>query len=394
MSVKVRLIGRLGNNLFQYALGRILSQELDLALDCLQVPMQVPSIGGQVVEIGNAATLTGLSEYFPNAPLCIPGRCFEQPVESFEMAGSTTWRGQTIPLDRVLQDGTPRQIRLCGWFQRYEYYSRFRRQILNWYQLKRMALPYTIRNNDILINIRRGADYGISAWTLPLSYYECAIASCVNLGQVYVCGTCIDDNVKKRLAPYKPIYFDAEPIQHFNMMLQFDRIVLSNSTFAWWCAFLSDASEIIAPRFTRVRSYSFSGFEDVDLKMQDRNYRELPVGDPVGFALFSRNQDVSVKVDRRRRQIKVFQSRGHSIDIQIDDSCSSLIAWILSREGPITFSDLAEHYHGMSLRRTLENLISWGLLLVCPTYLDETSGHYERPEALRPFDAMRLLSHL
>src|ERR1043165_4052305 len=100
MSVSVSMAGRLGNNLFQYAIGRIIAEELGLALNCSQVPARARRIvAGQSLDVGPQATLTTMAGFFPNAPLQLPGRSAESPVESYEFRRGGEWTGQTIDLN-------------------------------------------------------------------------------------------------------------------------------------------------------------------------------------------------------------------------------------------------------------------------------------------------------
>jgi hypothetical protein len=75
------------------------------------------------------ATLTGLGDHFPDAPLSTRGAASEKPVERYELSQESPWRGHTMDLMSVLADSSPRQIRLAGFFQRFEYYASQRDQV-------------------------------------------------------------------------------------------------------------------------------------------------------------------------------------------------------------------------------------------------------------------------
>ena len=143
------------------------------------------------------------------------------------------------------------------------------------------ALPFEVHSDDLLVNVRRGVDYGALGWTLPLSYYLGLLRDLPLPGRVYVCGTCIDDRMRAAFRRYSPIYCDdLAPMEQFVLMTRFNRIILSNSTFAWWAAFLSDAVELYAPRAAggaMDRAFAFTGFREVDLHMREARYREVPV---------------------------------------------------------------------------------------------------------------------
>ena len=282
MSVHVTLVQRLGNNLFQYALGRIIAEHHGLALICRQIPYAYGPIyrSGTSANAGPVATLDSLTDYFPNAPLYVRGRVVAAPVERYVMKRGSDWKGQTLDLAAILGDPTPRQIRLFGYFQRYEYFAPHRDRVRQWFRPRPVQTPWRIDPADIVVNVRRGADFAMENWTLSLSYYENILDSLRDRGRVYLCGVGIDESVRQRLRKFDPIYYDATPIEHFTFIMRFSRIVLSNSTFAWWAAFLSDAVEVYAPRSVDGMAYGFTGWEkeEVDLHTHEPRYIEVVGG--------------------------------------------------------------------------------------------------------------------
>src|SRR5262245_6418473 len=159
MCVKVNFLCRLGNNLFQYAIGRIIAEHHGLELEC------------QRLQAEQEATLEAHTRYFPEAPLRIPGRRVDTPVERFVIQDNT-WSGQTINLQSILANRASRQIRLAGYFQRYEYFAPYRDRIRRWFRCAPTRMPFEVRANDVIVHIRRAFDYGIFNWTLALLYYE------------------------------------------------------------------------------------------------------------------------------------------------------------------------------------------------------------------------------
>jgi hypothetical protein len=264
-------MGLLGNNLFQYAVARLIAEQHGLALECTNDPLRTPRASR------SPATLAALADRFPNAPLTLDGRDVPAPVIAYEMDANNPWNGQTFPFAAVLADPTLRQIRLRGYFQRFEYMADAQERVRQWFRLTPSGTTLVPGPDDVLVNIRRDLDYAFRGWVLPLSYYTTALASLSRVGRVYVCGTGIDDDIRAGLAPYDPTYMAGMPIEHFETFLAFRRLVLSNSTFAWWGAFLSHAVEIYAPRSGDVRGFAFTGWEDVDLHMRQPRYRELLV---------------------------------------------------------------------------------------------------------------------
>ena len=110
--IDVRYRDRLGNRMFEYCLGRILAEKLDFALQ--------------------ADALPG----FPNTGQKIAGLSFEEPEQLLS--------GHKINWDEVRADRSHRRIVLDGWFQRYEYYRPWRREIQKW-----LAIDPAVQTPDI-----------------------------------------------------------------------------------------------------------------------------------------------------------------------------------------------------------------------------------------------------
>lgn len=266
MTVEVRFTRRLGNNLFQYCLGRILAEALGYELVCVW-PGAPSSVAHHEMTSGPWATLPSLATYFPNALLHLPGKRVILPHERYVL-GERNWSGQGIPMRAILACSAERRIVLSGFFQRMEYYAPHRNKIRTW--LKRCGVDrgFSPQPTDVVVNIRRGLDYFVDGWVLSPDYYVTALESLAP-GRVYVCGVGIDDTVRDALRRYHPTYYKGTPIEEFDFISRFNRIVLSNSTFAWWAAWISDAEYIVFPRS---RCYWGEEFPDVDLEVDESRY--------------------------------------------------------------------------------------------------------------------------
>lgn len=382
MSVIVNLTGRLGNNLFQYALGRIIAEHLDLELSCRRYHAKPKPLGGDPPNAAGS-TLEDVSSFFPNAPLRIPGRRVHEPVEVFEGVKKVGgWRGHKIDLNGVLQNRTLRQIRLRGWFQRLEYYAPHKPRIFQWFQLlRRPVCPYRITAADVLVNIRRGTDYGMLGWALPMSYYSQILSSLPGLGQLYVCGDSFDANARNRFQKYSPIYYEGSPIEHFSFFSHFRRVVLSNSTFAWWAAFLSEAEEIFAPRVTDPAMYGFAGYSDVDLHMRESRYKEVAIDGCAPFGRLWVNKTLKVHFVNSGKSLLIDDSVPRVLPA--NDSVLNLVRWLLDQDGPLMMYQVLRRSGGMDICRVVANLVEHRLLLFEPGYFDDAgSGSGQRQSAV------------
>jgi hypothetical protein len=365
MSVVVTMVGGLGNNLFQYAVGRIIAEHHGYALRCDRPVLPPSSFLGRPVDDGPLVTMHDVAACFPHAPLTMAGLEFDERVERFELVDGDPWEGHTIDLAQILANLAPRQVRLTGFFQRFDYIEPYRNRVRRWLTPAAIPTPYVISPTDVLVNVRRGFDYGMLNWTLSASYYRKVLEGMRDVTRVYVCGTCIDDSVRRVLQPYNPVYFDASPMEHFAFMMRFKRIVLSNSTFAWWAAFLSDASEIHAARSPDGRAFAFTGWHDVDLHMREPRYIEVAGADLAAFT-----------------PLVVTRRAANDTADALDADAREILSWMMHERRALSLGELKARFSTVDVRGTLysyvdvsgtlRQLLDAGLVSPDTTYVDES----------------------
>jgi hypothetical protein len=209
---------------------------------------------------------------------------------------------------------------------------------------------------------------------MPLSFYRTVLSRVRDVGKVYVCGTGIDANVRRFLGKYKPIYYDADPIHHFAFIQRFNRIILSNSTFAWWAAFLSRATRIYAPRLASndIVAYSFRGYGDVDLRIPSRRYREVEHRNAAAFGLFSQHETVnSLQVSQTGNVLIVERRCGKREAIEFDHGERNLLKWIVLQDRPLVPSAIRQQAPDFDPAVTVLRLVQQRILSVRPGYLDD-----------------------
>lgn len=265
MSVCVGLCGRLGNNLFQYAFGRIIAQGLGFELRCR--PIRGASGPG---------SFAGSRSAFLGAPLRISGVAHRSVVQDWSITASPDWDGQTIDLGAVLKDVRPRRIRLLGFFQRYTYYRAYKARIRDWFATKPSAWAREIGRNDVLVDLRLGEDFAAMGWRMPPEYQLSILETLSDVERVFVVGPDVDDQTLAKFRRFSPIRFHHGPIENFAFMQAFRRMVLSNSTFSWWASFLSPMAEAVyGPVNPTSAAYSFHNSGGVDLRTDEPRF--LPV---------------------------------------------------------------------------------------------------------------------
>ena len=210
--IRVIYDGNLGNNLFQYAFGRILAEKYGLQLD--------------------AKPIAGFPRTGDN-------------VSGIRLAGSDeiVLRGQRpkLPYD------VDRPMLLTGYFQRSEYYVSHVNQIKEWFTMDYVLKEEPPDERDVVVGIRRGRDY-VPRHALPISYFSEAICQC-SPRRVFITTNSPNDPFVKFIA--KRFSGKIRPpgaLDNLAFISNFSRIVISNSTFLWWGAFLSNANLVIFPR--------------------------------------------------------------------------------------------------------------------------------------------------
>ena len=230
--------GNLGNNLFQYVFGRLLAERLGLALEADPIS-GIPATGDAVE-----------GEVYKGEPLVL--------------------RSQKPDL-AVLQAHPRQPILLTGYFQRAEYYTPYRDRIRKWLTMDIDCGPAP-GANDLVVGVRRGQDY-IPRHGIPLSYYDRAIEH-VDHDQLHICSDSSDDPFIKTLASkYGGIVRAPGALDNLRFITQFRQMVISNSSFLWWAAFLSDADPVIYPRPANgfwSRNDPLS--RNIELEVDDRRY--------------------------------------------------------------------------------------------------------------------------
>lgn len=254
--VEVIYDGGLGNNLFQYCFGRLLAEKLGYKL--------------------TAKPLPGFSRTY-------------DAVDGRDYGGHNvlTLQGQKPDLTFATDGDVRRHLLLTGYFQRWEYYEPHATLIREWLAVDDQ-IDADIDSGDVVLSIRRGRDY-IPRYGLPLSYYENALAS-MQYNRVFICTNEPHDPFIQHLQrKYRavvragsfqggrilPSYWSGA-LDNLTFIRKFNKIVISNSSFAWWAAFLSDAQEIVFPRpaagmWSRTDPVS----ADISLEVNEKRYTYL-----------------------------------------------------------------------------------------------------------------------
>lgn len=264
--VIVRLIGGLGNQLFQYAYalsltGKGYRVKLDISEFDTYTLHGGFSLGhyGEGIEIASDAEVNAVTRVGPLSTLVrkIQGKKSRRIIKESNFSFDEK---MLMPEDNHY---------LVGYFQSEKYFRNFREELLSSLSLEHKLSDYSQRvyadiidsSVSVSVHIRRG-DYvsDQSAYNThgvcSLEYYFAAIQyfeECYPEVDFYIFSDDIDwikENLKVKRAQYitsEQTRFAGEDIY---LMSQCDHNIVANSSFSWWGAWLNDNSskEVIAPQ--------------------------------------------------------------------------------------------------------------------------------------------------
>jgi hypothetical protein len=257
-----------GNKLIQYCFGRVLGSTLNYYVSCRRLPGIVNSgdwnvtkerVTTPVVDINHHSkyrhyvdidelkalapgqfNVRSYLEYYPN-------------LENYRDAIREDWCYISNPYQGDnLKD-------LSGRFKKYN---------------GNTFVPVDVDNigkNDLVISIRLGRDYlGQHRMRLLLGDYFRIVLDRVDYDRLFITSQDPYNDILADLYRYDPIFLDHISALHtFNFVRLFNKIVLSQSTYSWWAAYLSEAKEIYFP-ITKDGPWSYG--KDQRAKWKDYNH--------------------------------------------------------------------------------------------------------------------------
>ena len=174
----------------------------------------------------------------------------------------------TIPHDRNLQephyhfsqellDNCPDNVSLVGYFQSEKYFKHIEDDIRKLFAPKKEAKEAyeevkELFDDPVALHIRRG-DFlrnSVHHHNLSMQYYETALRAFGQERQIIIFSDDTDWCKQQPLfegdrflvceagGPYTDLY----------LMSKCSDFIIANSTFSWWCAWLSDSEKVIAPK--------------------------------------------------------------------------------------------------------------------------------------------------
>jgi hypothetical protein len=254
--VEVKYAGRLGNNLFQYCFGRIIAEKLGYKLKADPVP-----------GFPNTAKQIEGADYSTGYPVQIITHDSPDKYDG-DYSKVLSWKNKNLDLQSIAADITRRKIVVEGFFQRYEYYKPYKELIKNDWLLTDINISDRIDPDDVVVCVRRN-DYVLGGHALPLSYYKEALSR-LRYRKIFICTDSVNDPLILLLKyKYSAVVQATNTLNDLKFISLFNKIIISNSSFYWWAAFLSNAKEIYSP--VPLRGYWSRETPEIDLKIYDES---------------------------------------------------------------------------------------------------------------------------
>lgn len=257
----VKILGGLGNQMFQYALFVALQKEF---------PQEQVLVDCSYFKTYHVHTGLELNRVFG----------VELPQASFHQLLKVTWPVKSFKLSRAMRKILPPRKTECleakdytynahvfdcgnmyydGYWQNYKYFDKYRDKILQLFQFKLKLnecssniLPELAAKNSVSIHVRRG-DYLKAknyAGLCGLEYYKMAIEYInrnVQDAAFYIFSDDMEwcrEKISPMLAGHKFTYIDwnkgADSPIDMMLMSQCSHNIIANSSFSWWAAYLND----------------------------------------------------------------------------------------------------------------------------------------------------------
>lgn len=278
--------GRMGNQMFQYAFGFIAAKKLNTTF-FLYNPNSLHYFKLNPEFANNKELYKKYTKrkFFKRS--CVPFPKLTSPNFNKEYYAwgvrkdLVSWPNQVGGNNFLLKE-LKDDVVYDGYFQSDKYFISYETEVKNMFALKEQYVnEFEAKKKSlsakkyIAIHIRRtdyinygGEELGGYNMTLPVEFYKKSLASINNLNEYNVVFVSDDiDFVKKEFGEHSNYYFESNSeIIDYQILLNADKLIIANSTFSWWAAWLNTKAdlEVFAPKYFlgfKVNQYYPAGIE-------------------------------------------------------------------------------------------------------------------------------------
>lgn len=207
--ININYVGRLGNNIFQYAVAALISKKYKLPIS-------------QHKPFTLFKDMPVYEDLFTNNHLHINDENFLHFLDA-----DINFKGN---------------IELNGFFQKKDFILKYKNEILDLFN-------YTPESKDgTFIHLRIGDLVTIPTAIAKLEYYIKSIEQSGNIHPIYISSDSPDHSMTKELANnYGMIQYESNPEETIIFGSYFKNKILSLGTFSWWIGFLNENSRVYFP---------------------------------------------------------------------------------------------------------------------------------------------------
>ncbi len=259
--ITIKLSGRLGNQMFQYCICRIIAQKNGYNF---YIPKKENDHGQNILN------------YFNLDAGKIDTNIFLRLFYRFTRTYKEDHRTQKYNPDIFnIKDNTY----IWGFYQTDKYFKGYEDTIKKWFFPKKTAEIDTILTRYPVAEYCyihfRGTDYkDHQNWYLPISYYKNAIAL-IRKKYPYLKFLIITDDIETAGSMFTDIEIVSNDIMvDFSLLYNSIYCIIPNSTFSWWAAWLSKKQITVAPNRWCNYNASKGEFSPLDIKTDTFTYIE------------------------------------------------------------------------------------------------------------------------
>ena len=231
MSVVInKCMGRYGNQLCPYFVGRIISENLKFKLN-------------GPTNNDREFMLYGIELNYDQ----VGYQSYDLPIQQLgNHSLSDELAHPDFNIFDIINDTTPRKIVLDAYFQRYKFFTPFREDIKKWFN----PTYYETNNSDVAVHIRIGDLLcgNNRKHLLPFDYYEAALSR-FDVGKLSICTDSPDhDFIQYLIKKYNAEIFLENEKNTISFLASHNNLILSQGTFSFWSGFFCDGRNIICPK--------------------------------------------------------------------------------------------------------------------------------------------------
>lgn len=264
--------GRLGNQMFQFAFAYAASKKLNTSFFIYKHnSLHYFDLYENLKKENNKnISLFILQNIFKNSRKPYALRPLRTPIDNLlnwaVNKNVCTW-GNTIDENNYLLTKIEDNVFYDGFFQSEEYFSQCKEDIKKLFEIREEYRKPFIDNKKhlfdkktIVLHLRRGdylthggGEIGGTDISLPISYYKNCLSLIKNIEQYNVIFVSDDiEFVKKEFGNNTNYFYESnDEITDFQILLNADIVIIANSSFSWWAAWLNKKVDkvIYAPNY-------------------------------------------------------------------------------------------------------------------------------------------------